>query len=78
MSTVDPQGGAKAGDSGAPTINIRNVDDGPQEVPELKIRERPPSTLRNIDSGPREVPGLKIWERPPSTLRNIDGGPPRR
>jgi hypothetical protein len=24
----------------------------PREVPELKIRERPPSTLRNIDVGP--------------------------
>jgi hypothetical protein len=52
MSMVGPQGGADAGDSGAPTINIRNVDDSPQEVPELKIWERPPSTLRNIDSGP--------------------------
>jgi hypothetical protein len=25
---------------------------GPREVPELKIRERPPSTLRNVDDGP--------------------------
>jgi hypothetical protein len=25
---------------------------GPREVPELKIRECPPSTLRNIDGGP--------------------------
>jgi hypothetical protein len=24
----------------------------PQEVPELKIQERPPSTIRNIDDGP--------------------------
>jgi hypothetical protein len=24
----------------------------PQEVPELKVGERPPSMLRNIDSGP--------------------------
>jgi hypothetical protein len=28
------------------------VDDGPREVPELKVRERPPSTLRNVDGGP--------------------------
>jgi hypothetical protein len=33
---------------------------GPREVPELKIREHPPSTLRNIDDGPREVPELMI------------------
>jgi hypothetical protein len=46
-------------------------------VPELVIRERPPSTLRNVDGGPREVPELEIQERPPSTLRNIDGGPRR-
>jgi hypothetical protein len=44
-------------------------------VPELKIREHPPSTLGNIDGGPREAPELKIRERPPSMLRNIDGGP---
>jgi hypothetical protein len=24
----------------------------PREVPELEIRERPPSTLRNVDDGP--------------------------
>jgi hypothetical protein len=47
-------------------------------VPELKIREHPPSTLRNIDNAPWEVPELKIWEHPPSTLRNVDGGPPER
>jgi hypothetical protein len=32
----------------------------PWEVPELKIREHPPSTLRNVDDGPREVPELMI------------------
>jgi hypothetical protein len=25
---------------------------GPREVPELEVRERPPSTLRNVDGGP--------------------------
>jgi hypothetical protein len=25
---------------------------GPQEVPELKVQERLPSTLRNVDGGP--------------------------
>jgi hypothetical protein len=43
-------------------------------VPELVIRERPPSVLRNINGGPREMPELKIRERPPSTLRNVDDG----
>jgi hypothetical protein len=28
------------------------VNGGPREVPELEVRERPPSTLRNIDGGP--------------------------
>jgi hypothetical protein len=43
---------------------------GAWEIPELKIRERPPSTLRNVNSG-------KIREHPPSTLRNVNGGPHR-
>jgi hypothetical protein len=46
---VTPLGRAKARDSGAPTINVENIDDVPQEVPELEIREHPPSTLRNVD-----------------------------
>jgi hypothetical protein len=45
-------------------------------VPELEVRERPPSTLRNIDSGPRKESELEVREHPPSTLRNVDGGPP--
>jgi hypothetical protein len=45
-------------------------------VPELKIRERPPSTLRNVNDGPQEVPKLKIRKHPPLMLRNVDGGPP--
>jgi hypothetical protein len=49
-------------------------------VPELKVRERPPSTLRNVDggpptTGPQEVPELEVREHPPSTLRNIDDRP---
>jgi hypothetical protein len=28
------------------------VDGGPREMPELEVRERPPSTLGNIDSRP--------------------------
>jgi hypothetical protein len=31
---------------------LRNVNDAPWEVPELKIRECPPSTLRNVEDGP--------------------------
>jgi hypothetical protein len=44
-------------------------------VPELELRERPPSTLRNIDGGPPGGVGAGGPEHPPSTLRNIDGGP---
>jgi hypothetical protein len=32
---------------------------GPQEVPELKIREHPPSTLRNVDGVPSGGAGAK-------------------
>jgi hypothetical protein len=45
-------------------------------VPELEIRERPPSMLRNVNVGPPVGAGAEIRERPPSTLRNIDAGPP--
>jgi hypothetical protein len=31
---------------------LRNVDGGPQEVPELEVYERPLSTLRNVDDEP--------------------------
>jgi hypothetical protein len=34
---------------------------GPQEVPELEVREHPPSTLRNaLTTGPRKVPKLEV------------------
>jgi hypothetical protein len=39
-------------------------------VPELKIRERPPSTLRNIDDGPpgsagaRDLGAQLLWNPP--------------
>jgi hypothetical protein len=65
---------------------------GHREVPELKIREHPPSMLRNVDGGPpggvgAEDPGAptinaknhRRWAPggvPPSTLRNINSGPP--
>jgi hypothetical protein len=39
-----PPGGAEAEGPGAPTINVKTLMTGPREVPELKIRERPPST----------------------------------
>jgi hypothetical protein len=58
----------------------RQSTTGPQEVPELEVRERPPSTLRIVAGGPPggagaeglgappwEVPELKVRERPPST-----------
>jgi hypothetical protein len=44
------------------------------KVPELKIRQCPPSMLRNIDGGPWDAV-LEIRELPPSMLKNIDGGP---
>jgi hypothetical protein len=37
-------GGAGAEGSGAHTINMKTSTAGPREVPELKVRERPPST----------------------------------
>jgi hypothetical protein len=41
------------GDLGAPTINAKKrQQQAPWEVPELEIRERPPSTLRNVNGGP--------------------------
>jgi hypothetical protein len=39
-----PPGGAEAEGPGAPTINMKTSTVGPREVPELKVRERPPST----------------------------------
>jgi hypothetical protein len=52
-STTDSLGGAEVGDPGATTINIKKFRRRPPwEVPELEIRERPPSTLRNVDGGP--------------------------
>jgi hypothetical protein len=33
---------------------------GPREVPELEVREQPPSTLRDVDDGP---PRSKSWRR---------------
>jgi hypothetical protein len=48
----DVDGGSPDGDTRAPTINVKNVDDGPPwEVLKLVIRECPPSTLRNVDDG---------------------------
>jgi hypothetical protein len=49
---------------------------GPREVPELKVRERPPSTLRPADGGPPGGVRAEVRERPPSTLGNVDDGPP--
>jgi hypothetical protein len=45
-SAVDdgPLGGARAEGPGAPTINVKTSTAGPGEVPELKVRERPPLT----------------------------------
>jgi hypothetical protein len=47
----DPRGYGYGLRAGAEDLGARWA---PWEVPELKIRERPPSTLRNIDSGPPE------------------------
>jgi hypothetical protein len=33
-----PLGGARAGDPGAPTINMKKSMTGPREVPKLKVR----------------------------------------
>jgi hypothetical protein len=53
-----------------PPSTLRNVDDGPQVVPELVIWERPPSTLRNINGGPlkgavaRDPGAQRLWSPP--------------
>jgi hypothetical protein len=45
-SAVDggPPGCAGVEGPGAPTISVKTLTMGPWEVPELKVRERPPST----------------------------------
>jgi hypothetical protein len=45
-------------------------------VPELVIRERPPSMLRNTNGGPPGGTEAEDPERPPSTLRNVNRGAP--
>jgi hypothetical protein len=35
-----------------PPQKLKTSTASPREVPELKVRERPPSMLRNIDGGP--------------------------
>jgi hypothetical protein len=39
-----PRGGAGAEGLRAPTTNVKTSTAGPLEVPELKVRERPPPT----------------------------------
>jgi hypothetical protein len=52
---VPPLGCAEAGDPGPPTINVRKHRwRAHWEVPELNIREHPPSTIENVDD---EAPG---------------------
>jgi hypothetical protein len=46
------------------------VDDRPREVPELEVRECPPSTLRNVDSGPPGGTGAEGSE-----VGDVNGGP---
>jgi hypothetical protein len=36
--TMDPPGGAGAGDPGASTINVKTSTTGPREMPEKKVR----------------------------------------
>jgi hypothetical protein len=48
-----PLRGARAGDPGAPTINVKkHRRQDPLVLLELEIRKRPPSTLRVVDGGP--------------------------
>jgi hypothetical protein len=75
MSTVEPLGGARAGDLRASTINAKKHRwRVPWEVPKLEIQERPPSVLRNIDGRPLASvdgdPGA-----PTINVRNVDGVP---
>jgi hypothetical protein len=53
IDVMPPLGGAGVVDPGAPTMNVNERRlRAPCEVPELEIRERPPSTVRNVDSDP--------------------------
>jgi hypothetical protein len=63
---------------GAPAINAKKCRQRPlSEVPELKIRERSPSTLENVDGAPL---GGADGDPGASTINvtNVDGGLPRR
>jgi hypothetical protein len=54
-SAMAPLGGARAGDPGASNINAKKHQWwAPWEMPELDIREHPPSMLRDING---ELPG---------------------
>jgi hypothetical protein len=68
-----PLGGAGAGDTGASTINTKkHRQRAPEEVPELYIRERPPSTLTNVDGGP--LGRVRDLGAPTINVTNVDGG----
>jgi hypothetical protein len=65
------------GDLRAPTINIKNIDDGPlRGVGAGDLRA---STINDKKCRWRaswEASEMEIRDRPPSTLTNVDGGPP--
>jgi hypothetical protein len=53
---MSPLGGAGARDPGVFTINARKCRrQAPWEMPELGIREHPPSMQENVDGGPPGV-----------------------
>jgi hypothetical protein len=58
-------------------IFIRQSTAGPGEVPELEVRERPPSTLRKVDGGPREVPELEVQKLKTSMADPMGGASDR-
>jgi hypothetical protein len=51
---------------------------GPREVPEAKVRERPPSTLRNIDSGSPGGARAGDLGVPTINAKKVNGRPPWR
>jgi hypothetical protein len=72
-------GGAGARDSGASTINVKNIDAGPPgRCQSWRSRSAHYQRKKHRRRTPWEVPELEIHERPLSTLRNIDGSPPGR
>jgi hypothetical protein len=63
---VAPLGGVGVGDLGAPTMNIKNIDDTPLESVGTRDLGAPTINEKRQWQAPCEVPELEIQECPPS------------